>query len=125
MVREIDVWFTTASTYTYLTVTRLPQVERDSGIMFRWRPFHLVVILREMKHVPFADKPTKSAYMWRDITRRATLYSLAPKLPVPLSAQERCPRKPHREPRPGAGLGARLRARILPALVRAWRSERR
>jgi len=83
MVREIDVWFTMASTYTYLTVTRLPQVERECGITFRWRPFHLVAILREMKHVPFADKPAKSADMWRDITRRATLYGLAPKLPVP------------------------------------------
>jgi 2-hydroxychromene-2-carboxylate isomerase len=34
---------------------------------FRWRPFHLLVILEEMKHIPFADKPKKSAYMWRDI----------------------------------------------------------
>jgi len=83
MVREIDVWFTMGSTYTYLTVMRLPQVERECGITFRWRPFHLNTILQEMKHVPFRDKPTKSAYMWRDITRRATLYGLAPKLPVP------------------------------------------
>ena len=41
--------------------------------VFRWRPFHLLVILQEMKHVPFADKPTKSAYMWRDIERRAAM----------------------------------------------------
>ena len=42
----------------------LADVERSTGVTFRWRPFHLV-ILQKMKHVPFADKPTKSAYMWR------------------------------------------------------------
>ncbi len=54
MSGQIDVWFTMASTYTYLSVTRLPAVEKDSGITFRWRPFSLITILREMKHVPFA-----------------------------------------------------------------------
>jgi 2-hydroxychromene-2-carboxylate isomerase len=27
-----------------------------------------------MKHVPVADKPAKTAYMWRDIERRAAMY---------------------------------------------------
>jgi|SRR5690348_1407060 hypothetical protein len=37
----------------------------------RGRPFHLLVILQEINLVPFADKPTKSAYTWLAIERRA------------------------------------------------------
>src|SRR5262249_16561461 len=70
---HIDFWFTMGSTYSYLSVMRLVQLERLTGIRFRWRPFHLLVILQEMKHVPFADKPSKSAYMWRDVERRAAM----------------------------------------------------
>ncbi len=84
----IDFWFTMGSTYTYLSVMRLREVEQSSGIRFRWRPFHLLVILEEMKHRPFADKPVKSAYMWRDIGRRAAMYGLPVSSPVPYPAQQ-------------------------------------
>jgi 2-hydroxychromene-2-carboxylate isomerase len=50
---EIDFWFTMGSTYSFLSVMRLAEVERSSAVSFRWRPFHLLVILQEMKHVPF------------------------------------------------------------------------
>jgi 2-hydroxychromene-2-carboxylate isomerase len=80
---QIDFWFTMGSTYTFLSAMRLADVERESGVSFRWRPFHLLVILQEMNHVPFADKPAKSAYMWRDIERRAAMYGLPMRLPVP------------------------------------------
>jgi 2-hydroxychromene-2-carboxylate isomerase len=79
----VDFWFTMGSTYSYLTVMRLPEIQRLTGIEFRWRPFHLLTILQEMRHVPFADKPAKSAYMWRDIERRAAMYGFAAKLPAP------------------------------------------
>lgn len=85
---EIDFWFTMGSTYSFLSVMRLAEVERSSGISFRWRPFHLLVILQEMQHVPFADKPAKSAYMWRDIERRATMYGLPMQLPAPYPAKQ-------------------------------------
>ncbi len=84
----IDFWFTMGSTYTYLSVMRIGGLEQSSGIRFRWRPFHLLVILQEMKHVPFADKPAKSAYMWRDIERRAAMYGLPVSLPVPYPAKQ-------------------------------------
>lgn len=80
---NIDFWLTMGSTYSFLSVMRLSDIERSSGISFRWRPFHLLVILQKMKHVPFADKPAKSAYMWRDIERRAALYGLKAHLPAP------------------------------------------
>jgi 2-hydroxychromene-2-carboxylate isomerase len=84
---EIDFWFTMGSTYSFLSVMRLEEVERSSAVSFRWRPFHLLVILQEMKHVPFADKPNKSAYMWRDIERRAAMYGVATHLPAPYPAK--------------------------------------
>ena len=40
---------------------RLVELERASDIQFNWRPFHLLIILQEMKHIPFADKPAKAA----------------------------------------------------------------
>jgi 2-hydroxychromene-2-carboxylate isomerase len=87
MTDHVDFWFTMGSTYSYLTVMRLPTLQRSSGIKFRWRPFHLLVILQEMKHVPFADKPAKSAYMWRDIERRASMYGIPASLPAPYPAK--------------------------------------
>jgi 2-hydroxychromene-2-carboxylate isomerase len=85
---QVDFWFTMGSTYSFLTVMRLADMERSSGLSFRWRPFHLLVILQEMKHVPFADKPAKSAYMWRDIERRAAMYGLEARLPAPYPATQ-------------------------------------
>jgi 2-hydroxychromene-2-carboxylate isomerase len=85
---QIDFWFTMGSTYSFLSVMRLPELERSTEIPFRWRPFHLLVILQEMKHDPFADKPTKSAYMWRDIERRAALYGISARLPAPYPAKQ-------------------------------------
>jgi len=84
----IDFWFTMGSTYSYLSVMRLADVERTTGIKFQWRPFHLLIILQEMKHVPFADKPAKCRYMWRDIERRAALHGLPGKLPAPYPATQ-------------------------------------
>jgi 2-hydroxychromene-2-carboxylate isomerase len=79
----IDFWFTTGSTYSYLSAMRLPEVARANGVRFRWRPFNLRTILEEMKHIPFADKPAKCAYMWVDIERRAAMYGINVKVPAP------------------------------------------
>jgi 2-hydroxychromene-2-carboxylate isomerase len=80
---EIDFWFTVGSTYTYLAVARLEDVERRKGVRFRWRPFNARAIMQEMNNVPFATKPIKLAYMWRDLERRASLYGLPVKVPAP------------------------------------------
>jgi len=85
---QIDFWFTMGSTYSYLSVMRLAEVERSTGASFRWRPFHLLLILQEMKHVPFADKPVKMSYMWRDLERRAAMYGLPVRLPAPYPAKQ-------------------------------------
>jgi 2-hydroxychromene-2-carboxylate isomerase len=79
----IDFWFTVGSTYTYLTVSRLSEIEVASGIRFRWRPFNARAIMQEMNNVPFATKPIKLAYMWRDVERRASKYGLPLSVPAP------------------------------------------
>jgi 2-hydroxychromene-2-carboxylate isomerase len=80
---EIDFWFMVGSTYTYLTVSRLHQVEASTGIRFRWRPFNVRAIMQEMDNIPFATKPIKLAYMWRDVERRAIKYDLPIRVPAP------------------------------------------
>ncbi|QRM57304.1 2-hydroxychromene-2-carboxylate isomerase [Sinorhizobium sp. BG8] len=84
----IDFWFTLGSTYTFLAVMRLPQISEKSGIDFRWRPFNVRAIMIEMDNIPFAKKPVKAAYMWRDIERRAAMYSLPAHLPIPYPLPE-------------------------------------
>jgi len=79
----IDFWFTVGSTYTYLTVSRLHEVEAKNDIRFRWRIFNARAIMQKMKNIPFATKPIKLAYMWRDVERRALKYGLPIKVPAP------------------------------------------
>jgi 2-hydroxychromene-2-carboxylate isomerase len=85
---HIDFWFAMGSTYSYLSVMRLSDVERSTGVSFRWRPFHLLLILQEMNHVPFADKPAKCQYMWRDLERRAAMHGIPATLPAPYPAKQ-------------------------------------
>jgi 2-hydroxychromene-2-carboxylate isomerase len=84
----IDFWFSTGSTYTYLTVSRLPSFAAAHGVRFNWRPFSVRAIMREQNNIPFAGKPVKTAYMWRDIERRAAMYGLSAKVPVPYPLKE-------------------------------------
>jgi 2-hydroxychromene-2-carboxylate isomerase len=57
----IEFWFSIGSTYTYLSVMRLAEVERSRGIAFRWRPFSVGQIMIEMDNIPFRTKPVKAA----------------------------------------------------------------
>jgi 2-hydroxychromene-2-carboxylate isomerase len=76
MSAPIDFWFSIGSTYTYLSVMRIGDIERQNGIAFRWRPFDIRAIMTEMNTVPVTYKPAKARYMWRDIVRRAKMYGL-------------------------------------------------
>lgn len=84
----IEFWFSIGSTYSYLSVMRLADVEAGTGVGFRWQPFNVRAIMIEMDNIPFARKPVKAAYMWRDVERRAALYGLLPKLPAPYPLAE-------------------------------------
>lgn len=79
----IDFWYSIGSTYSYLTVMRLPGVAMASGIKFVWRPFNVRHVMVAQNNIPFKDKPEKTAHMWRDIERRAARHGLAPRIPAP------------------------------------------
>lgn len=80
---NIDFWFSIGNTYSYLSVMRLGRVAVETGIEFVWRPFNVREIMVAQNNIPFANKPVKAAYMWRDVARRSDKYGLAPKLPAP------------------------------------------
>jgi 2-hydroxychromene-2-carboxylate isomerase len=56
----VEFWFSIASTYTYLSVTRLSAVECERGCRFVWRPFLLRTIMTEQDNVPY---PIQEAHL--------------------------------------------------------------
>ena len=88
-MKEIDSWFSIGSTYTYLSVTRLKEVEQKFEVKFSWQPFSVRKIMLEMDNVPFPPtKQVKADYMWRDIERRAQGYGFEAKVPAPYPLKE-------------------------------------
>ena len=86
---NIDFYFSIGSTYTYLTVTRILNIEKKHGVKFNWKPFSVRAIMKEMNNIPFPkDKINKVNYMWRDIERRAEGYGFFAKTPVPYPLSE-------------------------------------
>ena len=85
----IDFYFSIGSTYTYLSVTRILDVEKKHRVKFNWKPFSVRSIMMEMNNIPFPkDKMNKVNYMWRDIERRAEEYGFFAKTPVPYPLSE-------------------------------------
>jgi len=88
-MKNIDFYFSIGSTYTYLSVTRINDVEKQHGVKFNWKPFSVRAIMKEMNNIPFPkDKINKVNYMWRDIERRAEGYGFFAKTPVPYPLSE-------------------------------------
>ena len=88
-MKEIEFWFSIGSTYTYLSVTRLKEVEQKYEVKFSWQPFSVRKIMLEMDNVPFPPtKKVKADYMWRDIERRANSYGFEAKVPAPYRLKE-------------------------------------
>jgi len=88
-MKNIDFYFSIGSTYTYLSVTRILDVEKKHGVKFNWKPFSVRAIMKEMNNIPFPkDKKNKVDYMWRDIERRAERYGFFAKTPVPYPLSE-------------------------------------
>ena len=83
-MKHIDFYFSIGSTYTFLSVTRILDVEKKNNIKFNWKPFSVRAIMKEMNNIPFPkDKKNKVDYMWKDIERRAKGYGFFAKTPVP------------------------------------------
>jgi 2-hydroxychromene-2-carboxylate isomerase len=72
-MKPIDFWIEYGRTYTYLSVARIGMLAAASNIEVRWQPFFVMPIMAELglTQGPFLPFPSKTAYMWRDIERRA------------------------------------------------------
>lgn len=90
MTKQIDFWFDFASTYSYLSASRIEPLAAAQGVTVNWRPFLLGPVFTAMgwNDSPFNIYPSKGRYMWRDMERLCKLYD------IPL-------RKPSKFPRNG------------------------
>ena len=79
----MDVWVSIGSTYCYLTVNRVEAAARAAGVPLCWRVLDVRTLTIRQDNIPFATKPAKLAYMWRDLGRRAAARGLSPRLPAP------------------------------------------
>lgn len=75
---HIEFWFEFASTYSYLSVMRLPARASEAGVSVRWRPFLLGPIFASQgwDTTPFKIYAAKGNYMWRDMERRCAALGL-------------------------------------------------
>jgi len=88
-MNNVDFYFSIGSTYTYLSVTRILDIEKKHNVKFNWKPFSVRAIMKEMNNIPFPkDKKNKVDYMWRDIERRSEGYGFFAKTPVPYPLSE-------------------------------------
>ena len=84
----MEFWVSIGCTYSYLTVMRIDAVARAAGVPVTVRPFNVRAIMVEQNNIPFRDKPVKTAYMWRDIERRAARHGLPVRVPAPYPLPE-------------------------------------
>jgi len=75
---RLTFWFEFASTYSYLTVMRLPALAKTAEVEVEWRPFLLgpIFAAQGWKTSPFNLYAAKGNYMWRDMKRQADRYGL-------------------------------------------------
>ena len=76
---ELEFWFEFASTYSYLSASRIEAACQAAGVRIVWKPFLLGPIFKRQgwNDSPFNLYPVKGAYMWRDMERLADKYGLA------------------------------------------------
>jgi 2-hydroxychromene-2-carboxylate isomerase len=69
-MKPIDFWFSIGSTYTCLTLLRLPAYAETHGVTFTWRPFNVRAILIEQNNSPFPHMMPGSQETGWDCVRR-------------------------------------------------------
>jgi 2-hydroxychromene-2-carboxylate isomerase len=70
---ELDFFF--GSTHSYLSVMRIEELAAGASILVNWRPFSVRALMREQGNTFHTISP-RTAYMWRDIERRAAEHGL-------------------------------------------------
>lgn len=76
MSSAMDFYFFIGSTYSHLSVMRAESQAAQAGVELVWRPFSVRTLMREQNNIPFATKPIKMKYMWRDVERRAARFGV-------------------------------------------------
>lgn len=71
-------WFEFASTYSYLSVSRIEDLTNKEGISIEWKPFLLGPVFNSQgwETSPFNIYKAKGDYMWRDIERLCEKYKV-------------------------------------------------
>ena len=75
-MHPIEFFYFIGSTYSYLSVSRAEDLAARNGVVLDWRPFSVRTMMREQNNIPFATKPVKMSYMWRDLERRAARFGV-------------------------------------------------
>lgn len=85
---QLEFWYDFASSYSYLTATRIEPMARAAGVEITYRPFLLGPIFKAQGFdtSPFVVNPVKGQYMARDIGRIAAARGIAFRLPEPFPA---------------------------------------
>lgn len=78
MSGDLTFWFDFASTYSYLSASRVTSLAERAGVRVIWQPFLLgpVFATQGWTTSPFNIYPLKGAYMWRDMQRRCDVLDL-------------------------------------------------
>jgi 2-hydroxychromene-2-carboxylate isomerase len=76
MSASLDFFYFFGSTYSYLSVMRIEGVAAAAGVEVRWRPFSVRALMIEQGNLMRSQPANKTAYMFRDLERRAALHGL-------------------------------------------------
>jgi 2-hydroxychromene-2-carboxylate isomerase len=69
---KVEFWLEYASTYSYLSVSRIGRLADERGIQIDWQPFWLFPVREQLGlPAPFPEGSPRERYMWRDLERRA------------------------------------------------------
>ena len=81
----LTFWYDFSSSYSFLAALRMEDVAHNAGVVVDWQPFLLGLIFRDAGYSgsPNLMFPAKTAYMWRDIARRAAQRGEAFQVPEP------------------------------------------
>lgn len=77
-MKEIEIWYEFGSNYSYLSVYRIGDLARKSGVTIKWQPFLFGPIFKSFgwSSSPFVLQEEKGRYMWRDMERQCEKYGL-------------------------------------------------
>ncbi|MBI2485468.1 MAG: 2-hydroxychromene-2-carboxylate isomerase [Deltaproteobacteria bacterium] len=83
-MQTIKFWFEFASTYSYLSVSRVEHLTMSKGIPVEWKVFLLGPVFKNQGRntSPFNIYRAKGLYMWRDLERLCQKYVLPSKKPT-------------------------------------------